>query len=172
MTSSWQHSVWFDRSEIWTVYLPLQRRKRYRSTNWPVSKLLEKQYFMENLILFPFNINDSKPRQNEQVNSSPHIGREPIGRQHWSKSAVSCRTSTKHAPQNTSFFWNKFFSDDHSKTKSCNLLTTVIMQYLINCSTQEPLHYFIYQTVRTQQGKLSRKYRIKEREFKSGLIVK
>ena len=31
-----QHCVQFDRPEIWTSDLPLQRRTRYRSTNWPV----------------------------------------------------------------------------------------------------------------------------------------
>ena len=34
--SRWQHCVRFDRPEIWTSDLPLQRRTRYRSTNWPV----------------------------------------------------------------------------------------------------------------------------------------
>ena len=36
MTSRWQHRVRFDRFEIWTLELPLQKRTRYRSTNWPV----------------------------------------------------------------------------------------------------------------------------------------
>ena len=33
MASCLQHSVQFDRPEIWTSDLPLHRRKRYRSTN-------------------------------------------------------------------------------------------------------------------------------------------
>ena len=36
VVSRWQHCVRFDRSEIWTSDLPLQRETRYRSTNWPV----------------------------------------------------------------------------------------------------------------------------------------
>ena len=33
VASRWQHRVQFDRPEIWTSDLPLQRRTRYRSTN-------------------------------------------------------------------------------------------------------------------------------------------
>ena len=36
VASRWQHCVRFDRPEIWTSDLPLQRRTRYRSTSWPV----------------------------------------------------------------------------------------------------------------------------------------
>ena len=36
VASCWQHCVRFDRPEIRTSDLPLQRRTRYRSTNWPV----------------------------------------------------------------------------------------------------------------------------------------
>ena len=36
MASRWQHCVRFERPEIWTSDLPLQRQTRYRSTNWPV----------------------------------------------------------------------------------------------------------------------------------------
>ena len=36
VASRWQHCVQFDRPEIWTSGLPLQRRTRYRSTNWTV----------------------------------------------------------------------------------------------------------------------------------------
>ena len=34
VASRWQHCVSFDRPEIWTSDLPLQRRTRYQSTNW------------------------------------------------------------------------------------------------------------------------------------------
>ena len=37
--SRWQHCVWFDRPEIWTSDLPLQRRTRYRSTNWQAGQI-------------------------------------------------------------------------------------------------------------------------------------
>ena len=37
VASRWQHCVRFDRPEIWTPDLPLQRLKRYRSTNWSVN---------------------------------------------------------------------------------------------------------------------------------------
>ena len=36
VASRWQHCVRFDRPKIWTSDLPLQRRTRYRSTNWTV----------------------------------------------------------------------------------------------------------------------------------------
>ena len=36
VASCWQLCFWFDRPEIWTSDLLLQRRARYRSTNWPV----------------------------------------------------------------------------------------------------------------------------------------
>ena len=36
VASRWQHCVQFDRPEVWNSDLPLQKRTRYRSTNWPV----------------------------------------------------------------------------------------------------------------------------------------
>ena len=36
VANRWQHCVWFDRPEIWISDLPLQKRTRYRSTNWLV----------------------------------------------------------------------------------------------------------------------------------------
>ena len=40
VASRWQHCAQFDRPEIWTSDLPLQRRTRYRSTKWITNKLL------------------------------------------------------------------------------------------------------------------------------------
>ena len=34
VASRWQHCVRFDRPDIWTSDLSLQRRRRFRSTNW------------------------------------------------------------------------------------------------------------------------------------------
>ena len=39
VVSRWQSCVPFDRAEIWTSNLSLQRRMRYRSTNWSVEVL-------------------------------------------------------------------------------------------------------------------------------------
>ena len=39
MTNRCQQCVQFDRPEIWTSDLPLQRRTRYRPTNWSVSAI-------------------------------------------------------------------------------------------------------------------------------------
>ena len=46
VTFRWQHCARFDRPEIRTLDLPLQRRTRYRSTNQPVS-------VANRLIVFP-----------------------------------------------------------------------------------------------------------------------
>ena len=40
VANRWQHCAQFDRPEICTSDLPLQRRTRYRSTNWPVLLLM------------------------------------------------------------------------------------------------------------------------------------
>ena len=36
VSSRWQRCIRFDRPDIWTSDLPLQRRTRYHSTNWPI----------------------------------------------------------------------------------------------------------------------------------------
>ena len=43
MASRWQHCFRFDQPEISTSNIPLQRRTRYPSTNWPVTKGNNKQ---------------------------------------------------------------------------------------------------------------------------------
>ena len=47
MASRWQHCVRFDRAEIWTPDLPLQRRTRYRSTNCAVMRALHYSVVMK-----------------------------------------------------------------------------------------------------------------------------
>ena len=42
VASRWQHYVRFERPEIWTSHLPLQKRTRYRSTNWPIPVIVYK----------------------------------------------------------------------------------------------------------------------------------
>ena len=34
--SHWQHCVWFDQPENWTLHLPLQIQMRYPSSKWPM----------------------------------------------------------------------------------------------------------------------------------------
>ena len=51
MLQQWLHCAQFDRPEIWTSDLPLQRRARYRSTNWLVwiDYIVYKQVFQRRI---------------------------------------------------------------------------------------------------------------------------
>ena len=42
----WQHCVWFNWPEIWTSNLPLQRRTRYRSSQWQVHLQMFIDYYI------------------------------------------------------------------------------------------------------------------------------
>ena len=74
MASRWQHCVQFDRSEIWTSDLQLQRRTCYCSTNWPVPRcrtyfIITRSYVLHHCLWCPNTIqyNDKSDSENRAV---------------------------------------------------------------------------------------------------------